>query len=291
MIYRVLLICVFIGISIPAEAQSRKKSKKTSIAQGVLFGYWGYNRSYYTKSDLRLVGEGYDFTLRGSRAKDNPSPLSELKTYVDPTRITVPQFNARIGYYFKTKYAISFGYDHMKYIFRDKNEVLLDGTIDPGVDDLWSGTYTNEKVVTDRDHFHYENSNGLNYLRANITRSDLLFRTPKRKFAVTSNLSLGLGGILSYNDFTFGQRKDVVTISLSGFALSAHASLRFEFFNHFFLETEATGGFMNQSRVRTRPNDRFAYAKQRYGYSMFSSQIGFFLYLKSINNCDDCPVW
>lgn len=291
MIYRVLLVCVFIGLAVPVEAQSRKKSKKTSIAKGVLFGYWGYNRSYYTKSDLRLVGEGYDFTLRGSRAKDNPSPLSEIKTYVDPTRITVPQFNARIGYYFKTKYAISFGYDHMKYIFRDKNEVFLDGTIDPGVDDLWSGTYTNEKVVTDREHFHFENSNGLNYLRVNLTRSDLLFRTQNRKFAVTSNLSLGLGGILSYNDFTFGQRKDMVTISLSGYALSAHGSLRFEFFNHVFLEGEIAGGFMHQTYVRTRNNDRFSHAKQKYGFSMFSTQIGFFMYLKKINNCDDCPIW
>jgi hypothetical protein len=288
---KIALFFVFILIANFSEAQISRKKKKISHAEGTLFGYWGYNRSFYTRSDLRLIGEGYDFTLRNARAKDNPSPISEIKTYVDPTRITVPQFNARIGYYIKNRYAISIGYDHMKYIFRDQNEVLLNGTIAEGVDPLWSGTYVNEAVVTDRNHFHYENSNGLNYLRANITRTDLWLRTKNKKVSVTSNVGIGLGGILSYNDFKFGGKEDRVTISMSGYALSAHGSLRFEFFNHVFLEGEMAGGFMHQTYVRTRNNDRFSHAKQKYGFSMFSTQIGFFMYLKKVNNCDDCPKW
>ena len=283
------LICLSVICALNVTAQRKSKVKKNSIAKGTVFGFWGYNRSFYTQSDINFVGPGYDFTLRNSRAKDNPS--TDIGTYFDVTRITVPQFNARIGYYIRNKYAISFGYDHMKYIFMDRNQVLLDGTIEPDVDVNWSGSYTNEPVVTNRDEFHYENSNGLNYLRFEVMRSDQLIRTNNKKFAVTWNNGIGIGSLLSYNDFTFGGRKDRVTISMSGYALSAHTALRFEFWNHFFFQTEASGGFMNQFKVRTRPNDRFAYAKHRYGYSMLSTTIGFLVYSKPKNSCDSCPNW
>jgi hypothetical protein len=279
-------ICMALNVS----AQLTKKVKKVSYGKGTLYGYWGYNRCAFTKSDIRFRGQGYDFTLRNSVAKDNPS--HKFSEYIDLGNITVPQFNTRIGYYFKNHYAISFGYDHMKYIFQDKNQVLLDGRIDQGVDTVWNeGTYVNKPVVTDRNHFHYENSNGLNYLHVELTRSDMLYRTNNSKFAISTNFSLGAGGILSFNDFNFGQQKDMVTISMSGYSLSAHAGLRFEFFNHVFLQAEGSGGFMNQVRVHTRPNDPTAYASQKYGFVMGHIVAGFFLYLKPTNNCDDCPKW
>ncbi len=280
-----ILLCLSLGV----QAQTKRAKKKVSYGKGTLFGYWGYNRSVYTKSNLHVVGQGYDFTLKNAKASDNPS--HKFKEYVDLTNITVPQFNARIGYYFKNHYALSFGYDHMKYIFNDRNQVLLDGTINPGVDTIWSGTYNNVPVTTDRNHFHYENSNGLNYLHFELTRSDMLYRTKNSKFAITTNLGVGAGGILSFNDFAFAQKKDMVTISLSGYALSAHASVRFEFFNHVFLQAEGTGGFMHQTRVRVRPNDLNAYVSQKFGYAMGHITAGFFVYLKPTNNCDDCPKW
>lgn len=281
-----LLACLTFTV---AHAQGRKKPKKVSYGKGTLFGYWGYNRSAYTKSNLRLVGDGYDFTLKKATAHDNQS--KKIGEYIDLGNITVPQFNGRIGYYFKNHYAISFGYDHMKYIFDDGNKVFLDGHIDAGLDTAWSGTYNNEYVVTNREHFHYENSNGLNYLHFEIMRSDMLYRTKNTKFAISTNFGLGTGGLLSFNDFNFQQRKDMVNISMSGYALSAHVGLRFEFFNHFFLQAEGSGGFMHQVRVKTRANELGAYATQKYGYTMGHIVAGFFLYLKPTNSCNDCPVW
>lgn len=287
LITALLLLCLTLNVQ--AQTKKKKKTNKVSYAKGTLFGYWGYNRSAYTKSNLHFEGQGYDFTLKKASASDNQS--HRFKEYVDLGNITVPQFNGRIGYYFKNHYAISFGYDHMKYIFNDRNHVFLDGYIEPGLDNVWSGTYNNQPVVTDRKQFHYENSNGLNYLHFEIIRSDMLYRTKNRIFAISTNLGLGAGGLLSFNDFNFAQRKDMVTISMSGYALSAHLGLRFEFFNHFFLQAEGSGGFMHQIRVRTRPNDLSAFASQKYGYVMGHLVAGFFLYLKPTNNCNDCPVW
>ena len=119
-----MLILLLLMLPILASAQSYKRKPKNSVAKGTFYGYWGYNRSGYTKSNIRFVGPGYDFNLAGSKAHDNQSPFS-FGTYFNPKKITVPQFNARIGYYFKNHWAIDFGYDHMKYVFDDGNNVFV----------------------------------------------------------------------------------------------------------------------------------------------------------------------
>lgn len=288
----VLLIGLFVLSTGDANAQYKRMKKKDSHSKGTLWGYWGYNRSIYTKSDIRFVGPGYDFTLAGARAHDNQA--NEFGTYINPATLTVPQFNIRLGYNFWENWSLSAGYDHMKYVFADQNEVFLSGKIDPNVDNVtnWSGTYNAEPVVTARKTFHYENSDGLNFLRLELTRIDRLLRLGDREqFVITSNLGLSLGGVLSYNDFTFAGSATVRTISMSGYGISAHISPRFEFFRHVFIQPIFTGGFMNQVRVKTRPNNASSYAKQKFGFMELSTVLGFFAYIRPTNGCDSCPVW
>lgn len=283
----------FLLMSAPfvADAQHKRMKKKDSYAQGTLFGYWGYNRSGYTKSNMRFVGPGYDFTMAGARANDNPEKFS-ASVYFNPSKITIPQFNARVGYYFKDHWAVSFGYDHMKYIFAHNNRVTLSGEIDAGIDTVWSGTYNAEPIVTDREHFHYENSDGLNYLRVELTRTDRwLTLGDNDQFAISTNIGISTGGLLSFNDYTFGGRKDVRTISMSGYGISLHVGPRFEFFRHFFIQPNLGGGFMHQVKVRTRPNDPSSYARHAYGYFEFDTVFGFLLYIRPKNGCDSCPTW
>tara|TARA_R110002072_G_scaffold251518_5_gene410422 strand:- start:20104 stop:20967 length:864 start_codon:yes stop_codon:yes gene_type:complete len=286
---RNLLLILLVLAPFFSEGQKRMK-KKVSYAQGTIFGYWGYNRSAYTKSNMRFVGPGYDFTLAGAVAHDNPEKVGAV--YFDPSRISIPQFNARIGYYFKDHWAISFGYDHMKYIFADKNEVTLSGKIDPGVDNNWSGTYSAEPVITDRKVFHYENSDGLNYLRFELTRTDQWLKVGNKDwFAFSTNVGIAAGGLLSFNDFTFAQQKSVRTISMSGYGVSAHLGARFEFLRHVFIETKLGGGLNHQLKVRNRQNDPSAYTRQAYGYASFETVVGFLLYIRPKNGCDSCPNW
>lgn len=289
---KILVLALAVAFPLISSGQGNKRmKKKVSYAEGTLFGYWGYNRSGYTPSNMRFVGPGYDFTLKGAVAYDNPEKF-DASVYFNPSKITIPQFNARIGYYFKDHWAISFGYDHMKYIFADNNSVLLSGTIDEGIDENWSGTYNAEPVTTDRESFHYENSDGLNYLRLELTRTDMLFNVGDRDwFALSTNAGLSAGGLLSFNDYTFGGRKDVRTISMSGYGISAHLGLRFEFLRHVFLQTSLGGGLNHQLKVKTRPNDPSSYARHAYGYIEFNTVLGFLFYIRSKNGCDSCPVW
>lgn len=289
---KILTVVLLIMLVFPITAQKRKYTrKKDSDNKGTLFFYWGYNRSFYTKSDIRFQGNGYDFTMGNARAHDNPAKLSW--DYINPAKITIPQFNIRIGYYFKNNWALSFGYDHLKYVFADQNQVQLSGHIEPGLDteSNLSGDYSNVNYTTDRSKFHYENSDGLNYLRFELTRSQQWYKTKSGWFGFTTNVGVSTGALLSFNDFRFAGQNDMRTISMSGYGLSAHLGLRFEFFQHVFLQANYGGGFMHQVNVKTRPNDVSAKASHTYGFMEMNAVIGALFYIKTKNNCNSCPNW
>jgi hypothetical protein len=282
----VLFIIFLIIISFEISAQPRPKHRKTTIARGTVFGYFGFNRSSYTKSDIQFVGPGYDFTTIGSIAynSENKAKTNTLQP------LGMPRMNAKIGYYFKNKYAFGLAFDHLKYIYKNQNQILLNGSINPGVDDSWSGNFNNEPLTTNSDFFHYKND--VNYIRFEFSRSDLLYGTQARLFSIASNLGVSAGPLVTSNDFTFGQKSDFKTTTLSGFGTSVHASLRLEFFSHFFLQGEISGGYLNQLRVRTRNNDRISYAKQTFFFGQANAVLGFLLYHKpKKKGCLDCPSW
>lgn len=288
---RLLLVLLLALLTPAAQGQVRKHKKKNSTAAGTLYFYWGYNRSYYTHSDIRFVGSDYDFKLKNVVAYDRPDKFS-ARLYFNPATITVPQYNARIGYYFKDKWALSFGVDHFKYVMADNNNVLLDGFIADGVDTNWAGNYNDEPVVTDRDLFHYENTNGVNFLRFELTRSFDIYEIGKeRQLALTAHLGASAGPMLTFNDLNFEQQHTFATPSLSGYGLSLNGGLRLEFFRHFFVQLNSGLGFVHLTHVRTRPDDRNAFARQRFGYSEYNLAAGVLLYLRPKNGCDSCPNW
>lgn len=274
-----------------ANSQYSNHKKKNSTSAGTFFFYWGYNRSMYTDSRIHFKGTDYDFTLSSLEASDRPDKF-DPDIYLNLKRLTIPQYNARIGYYYTDKWAISFGVDHFKYVVDDKNEAILSGYIKPGIDSTWSGDYSNFPVTTDRNHFHYENSNGLNFLRFELTRSiDLGEVGSKRQLAFTGNLGASTGPMLTFNDLNFAEKHTLATASLSGYGFAINSGLRIEFFKHIFLQANAGGGFVHLTHVRTRPDNRNDYAQQVLGYFEYNLTIGALLYFRSKNGCDSCPNW
>ncbi len=235
-------------------------------AKGQMYFYWGYNRSAYTKSDLTCVGDGYNFTMNDLQASDNPERFSP-KVYFNPKKITIPQFNIRMGYFFNDHWGVSIGYDHMKYVMNNNQTVFLTGHIDDELGTDWSGEYQNEEQSTNNTFIHYENSDGLNYMRIALTRSGLLLNCGKNNwFQLESKLGISSGFILSFNDFNFAGQFDRRTVSISGFGISVHPGVRALFGNHLFLQANIAAGFIDQLKVKTRPNDLDSFAFQKFGY-------------------------
>ena len=206
---------------------------------------------------------------------------------------TVPQFDVRIGYNFKRNWAISLGYEHMKYVMKHGPTYDVSGTISPGIDQAtgWSGTYSGDSVVTNETTFHYENTNGLNYINFQLTNVFKIYQSEKGNVALTTLMGVGAGPILSYNDFTFAGEKSMETVSLSGLGASGHLGLRAEFFKHLFVAASGQGGFVGQYRVKTRPNDYDSHAKQAFLYGQRDIVVGALFYLKQSDKCNTCPNW
>ncbi len=285
-------VLFFIGLVLFSISSFGQSKRKESTNKGTIFVQWGYNRTHYTKSNLQVVGPGYDLTLNGAKAIDRPEPFS-ARNYLNPSNITIPQFNLRAGYYFKKGWAISLGYDHYKYVLKSNTQVNLSGTIEPGIDTVsnWSGVYSGAPITTDYKKFHYENTNGMNFIRVELTRSYPVYKPRKGPFEIVGNLGLSAGTILSVNDFNFAGKFDRVTTSLSGYGIAAETSLRFEFFKHIYLQTSLNSGFVHQLKVRTRPSDASSYARQALGFIEYNVLIGGLFYLKDKPKCDSCPNW
>lgn len=276
----------------PAFVQSLVKKPKVSFSKGTIFGYYGYNRSWYGNSTINFNGPGYSFSLKGSKAEDNPFSVDPGQQ-LNPLRATTGQYNVRLGYHIKDHWAISVGYDKLKYVLRDSDQVLLSGQIEPGVDMIsnWSGNYTNTPTKLYHSKFLYSNS-GLNYVRVELSRADQWLAAGRYQQIIFSTIAgIGFGGLVSDNSFLFAGKQEPKLRSFSGFALSGHVGVRLEFFKHLFIQSNFSGGYMNQTHIRTNSIELNSFAEQRFGYLQFDTNVGFFLYIRPADECNTCPKW
>lgn len=287
-----LRLVLIISFCFPLLTFAQKHKKKLSNAGGTMFGYAGYMMTGYGESNIHFVGDGYDFTLSDVRATDNVS-YESFPAQVKPS-IILPELTFKAGYYFRNYWAFALGYDRMRYVMDDRNDVRINGAVDPAIvnNSPWYGIYQGESTVTDRSTFHYENDE-LNYIKAEIIRTDQFFRAGfNNEFVITSNFGLAIGGLISRTDFNYEGIHNIETVSFSGFGASLQAGLRFEFFRHLFIQTNATGGFHKQLKVQTRHSELpDASADQFYGFGSFDISLGYLIYIRPINACDGCPVW
>ncbi|MDG1476428.1 MAG: hypothetical protein P8Q14_04730, partial [Vicingaceae bacterium] len=161
-----LLACL---ISIQSFSRKAVPEIKETSNKGKMYAFWGWNRGWYSNSDIHFTGNNYDFTLNNVQAKDRQSPFSP-GLYFNPSTITIPQTNFRLGYFINDKYDISFGVDHMKYVMVQDQNTQITGDINDGTS--YDGSYSNEDIVLTGNFLKYEHTDGLNYLNVEITRNE-----------------------------------------------------------------------------------------------------------------------
>ena len=128
--------------------------------KGQMFVFWGWNRAGFTNSDIRFKGAGYDFTLENVVAHDRPSALS--LDYINPGKVSIPQFNFRLGYFIKDNLALVIGQDHMKYVMDQDQTVGFKGNIS---DPVYAAMVQNGQVnLEDEQFLTFEHTDGLNYV-------------------------------------------------------------------------------------------------------------------------------
>ncbi|MDN3665911.1 hypothetical protein ACFFU1_05735 [Algibacter miyuki] len=250
-----------------AYAQDINPLKYTATNKGKIFVSWGGNRETFSKSDIHFEGENYDFTIKDATAKDKPKGWHI--DYINPTRMTIPQTNFKLGYFISEHYTISFGLDHMKYVMEREQTRVLDGYIDlpvkgyidspiEGEGYQFNGTYNNEPTYLSADFLSFEHTDGLNYIHAEIARVDDISsflglpNTDKFQINLSEGVSAGVLFPKTNSTLLLMDRND--DFHIAGYGVSARAGINFTFFKYFFMQLDLKGGYINMPDIRTTPN-------------------------------------
>lgn len=264
--------------------------KKSLVRKKIRYTLIGATTALSTLKVMCVFTTGYDFVANDLRASDRPT--TEFSTYVNPTSVSVPQFNLRVGWYYKHRWDFSFGYDHMKYVMNNGQNLYLNGEITSTTSSQLFGNYSNldGQIPIQMEDLHYENTNGLNYISFQLNNTAPLYKTRNRKFAIQRRAGLGVGFVVTQTDFNWDGVRYATNLKVAGYGASLHTGLRFDFFNRFFFQSNWSGGFIHLPKNNTAPN-RPMYASHQFVYGQWELLAGVLFYLRTKNGCDTCPDW
>jgi len=256
---KIILVLGFAFFSSISYSQTQETLKYTSSNKGKIFVSWGGNRDSYSKSDIRFKGDGYDFTIKDATAKDKPKGWHV--DYINPTRMTIPQTNFKLGYFISDHYTVALGVDHMKYVMHRNRNRTIDGYIDLPTDEsgsVYNGVYNNESVFISSDMLKFEHTNGLNYVYGEFARFDdisSIFGIQNTDvFQINITEGLGAGVLYPKTNTTLLEKERYDEFHVSGYGLSANIGLNLLVLKHFFIQLDAKGGYINMNDIRTTSN-------------------------------------
>jgi hypothetical protein len=258
------LFCALVCLNF-SYSQVVHTEKYTALNKGKFYIFWGGNRGSFTKSDIHFTGKDYDFTLYDVTAKDKPKGFHV--DYINPTRMTIPQTNFRMGYFVSDHYNIAVGVDHMKYVMYQNRTVKYTGYY-PNQGSYDESLPNNEVLLTEK-FLTFEHTDGLNYVNLDVNRVDDISKLfgIKNTDKIQINITEGVGaGVLYPKTNAKLLNKDRHDdFHISGYGTSLKVGLNITFFKHFFIQSEFKGGYINMHDIRTT-NDPVDRASQSFSF-------------------------
>ncbi|MEY2828619.1 MAG: hypothetical protein RIQ33_477 [Bacteroidota bacterium] len=208
------------------------------------FLYWGYNRSFYSNSNVHLKGNNFDLTFYQLKAKDKPYPFN-LKNYIDPTSIWVPQYNYRVGYFINDKVSISIGLDHMKYVVDGTQTAVVSGSTvganfseQPKFDSVFSG-----KAMPLNGFMYLDHTNGLNLISLDIDYRSTIFK--RKKIEINLKSGFGIAEMVTKSELHLMGYGVDNEFNLCGFGISSYQGIELVIGKHFFIRPQVRFGWID----------------------------------------------
>jgi len=247
--FALLFICV--SCSAFAQNDTIPKERYTAHNKGKFTISWGGNREKFSHSDIHFFGDNYNFVVSDAKAHDKPKGWHI--DYVNPSKMTIPQTNLKLGYFVTDKYSVSIGVDHMKYVMTQNQTVNITGVIDGNPP--FNGGYVNTPTVLTEDFLMFEHTDGLNYIYTEVARQDDISHwfgiKNTDKFQVNINEGLGFGFLYPKTNTTLMGKERHDDFHISGYGTSIKAGLNFTLFKYFTIEGGLKGGYINMPDIRT----------------------------------------
>jgi hypothetical protein len=227
------------------------KEKYTAHNKGKFTVSWGGNREKYTKSDIHFIGDDYNFLVSNAEAHDKPKGWHV--DYVNPSRMTIPQTNLKLGYFISDHYSVSIGVDHMKYVMTQNQTANITGLIDENPP--FNGGYNNIPTVLTEEFLMFEHTDGLNYIYGEFARQDDISHwfgiKNTDKFQVNINEGFGFGFLYPKTNTTLLGKERYDEFHFSGYGTSIKAGINLTIFKYFTIEGVLKGGYINMQDIRT----------------------------------------
>jgi hypothetical protein len=267
---RVILISLLL-ISCTTEILAQGPWARQNLGRkNQFYLYWGWNRSWYTNSDIRLYGTDHDFILEDVKATDLPTPFS-MESYFYITRISIPQTNLKLGYYLDNKNSIAFGFDHMKYKVVENQWVNITGEINRPSG--YTGTYDHEEVQLTREFLMYNHTDGLNYVFAEWNRHVHPISLARNKIVLSAEPGLSAALLRPRSAVRFLQTQGPNVYHNAGYGINGKIGINILLFKHLSIMSELKGGFINMPNIRATATKQ-GQAKQHFWFLQSNILIG-----------------
>jgi hypothetical protein len=265
----VIIACLFSLMN----SVSAEEVQENIRQQGQWYGYWGWNRSQYSSSNIDFKGDDHNFTLHNADAQDRQNEVttsSVFNRYLSPVNLTIPQYNYRFGYFVADDWSVSLGFDHMKYVLEADQVVGLSGTIDtPGFEK--TDPSREDKQLTD-DFMNFEHTDGLNMISLETEYFYSLWNHGKDyDFALFAGAGAGLMIPKTNVKMLDYDRND--EFHLAGYATSVKGGFEFTFLHNWFFRGMAKFGYTNMDDVLTTSEG--GKASQTFYFDEYIGAIGY----------------
>lgn len=240
---------IALGLILLSSSGIKAGNDHVAYPKGTFYTFWGWNRNHYTNSTIHFKGEDYDFKLYQTKAHDKVSTFG-YRNYFQLDRITIPQTNFRIGYFFKDNMAISLGIDHMKYVMDQDQTVRISGKVRESMTDR----INDGQIKLTEDFLMFEHTDGLNYVNAEF---EYFYKFYEYKFIkINALVGGGLGFLLPKTNSTLMGEERHDAFHLAGYGINAKIGIDLLFWNHFFIRSEGKEGYINMPSIRTTKSSK-----------------------------------
>lgn len=229
-------ICLGIQNTTQAQQIQQKNKHKHKVhlsdegnsvgRKGELYLSWGYNKEWYLPSNIHIYQPklGNDYTLYNTLASDHPGWNEGLFNRA----LTIPQYNYRLGYFFKDNWAIEANFDHTKFVVAENQLLHAKGMMDGKPVDTY---------IDNRSGFmKYQLNNGANFLLINLVHRKHLTSFDKDWFDASLLVKGGVGIVIPHVQNEIDGHYNKKGFQFGGYDMGFEAGIRATFFRYGYLE-------------------------------------------------------
>ncbi len=242
------------------------------FTKGKMYFNWGWNRAAYTKSTLQMKGDDYNLTLQKLKAHDRPTLPVGYYNYLHAQRITIPQTDARLGYFIKNNLAFVVAVDHMKYVMDQNQTANVEGQITRAGN--FKKQYNGPMPITE-DFLTFEHTDGLNYINFGLEKYKNLLNNKKNNINISYCYGASAGVLLPKTNVKFLDYERTDRFHISGFGLATKNAIQVLFAKHFIVKIEGSVGFIDMPNIILHKTGINGKGKQNFVYTQANLEIGY----------------